>query len=163
VGKQGKQPPKKSLAMLLRGAYLTMHRRAQAIYATVGATADQAVALALLASEDGLTQNELVDRTYSDPSTVAALLRLIESQGYIRRVRDERDGRAKRVYLTAAGRRRHRQLAHLRRKRRAPLEESLAPGQLETLMDALERILNFKVPEETGNRRRSSRKGGVKS
>jgi hypothetical protein len=43
------------LARALRGAYLTMHRRADAYFARYGVTADQFVLLNLLARESAVT------------------------------------------------------------------------------------------------------------
>src|SRR5262249_25587064 len=48
------------LAMALRGAYLTMHRKADSFFIKYGVTADQYVLLHLLARESGVTQQTLV-------------------------------------------------------------------------------------------------------
>jgi DNA-binding MarR family transcriptional regulator len=93
-----------SLGMRLRAAYLAMHRTFQEHFAPHGLTADQFVVLSLLAEEDGIIQKELVRRTYSDPNTVTAILRLLEKKRLVRRVRPDHDGRARCVYLTPAGR-----------------------------------------------------------
>src|SRR5579884_587779 len=53
------------LALALRGAYLTRHRRADASFARYGVTADQFVLPDLLARESAATQQTLVLRTYS--------------------------------------------------------------------------------------------------
>ena len=92
------------LAMLLRMAYLTFHRRANARIIPFGVTADQFVALTMLAQEEGITQVMLVERTASDPNTVAAILRLLERRGLVRREAHASDGRARCVFLTKKGR-----------------------------------------------------------
>src|SRR5262245_5104065 len=92
------------LAMLLRKAYLTFHRRANARIIKSGITADQFVALTMLAQEEGITQVTLVERTASDPNTVTAILRLLERRGFVRREAHASDGRARCVFLTKKGR-----------------------------------------------------------
>jgi hypothetical protein len=62
--------------MLLRKAYLSFHRRANARMLDHGVTADQFVLLTVVAREPGITQITIVERTGSDPNTVAAILRL---------------------------------------------------------------------------------------
>ena len=73
------------LPMALRAAYLTLHRRSEAQFEKHGVTADQFVLLATLARGDALTQRELARRMPSDPSTVRAMLVLLEKQGLVRR------------------------------------------------------------------------------
>jgi MarR family transcriptional regulator, organic hydroperoxide resistance regulator len=92
------------LAMLLRGAYLTMHRQAQQVFAPFGATADQFVLLSLLAEQDGVIQQDLVRRSFSDPNTVRAILVLLEKRGLVTRRNHQHDGRARLVHLTPKGR-----------------------------------------------------------
>jgi DNA-binding MarR family transcriptional regulator len=90
--------------MLLRKAYLSFHRRANALMLSHGVTADQFVLLSVVAREPGITQINIVERTASDPNTVAAILRLLEGRRLVRRETHARDGRARCVFLTAAGR-----------------------------------------------------------
>ena len=97
--------------MWLRKAYLSFHRRANARVLKHGITADQFVALSVVASEPGITQISIVERTASDENTVAAILRLLEQKRLVRREVDARDGRARCVYPTPAGRRLQRRAA----------------------------------------------------
>ena len=66
------------VALALRAAYLALHRRTNAWFATHGVTADQFVMLSALADADAVTQQELVRRVGSDPNTVRAMLLLNE-------------------------------------------------------------------------------------
>lgn len=94
-----------SFGMRLRRAYLALHRRANAeLRRQFEVTADQFVVLSLLAEQDGVTQQELGSRCYSDPSTTGALVRLMEDRGWVWREQDPSDGRARKVHLTRAGR-----------------------------------------------------------
>ncbi len=92
------------LAMKLRAAYLTFHRRANAEFARFGLTADQFVLLTALDAGDGVTQKELVRRTASDPNTMSEMLGRLERRGLVVRERHSGDGRARRVSLTEQGR-----------------------------------------------------------
>ena len=118
-----------TLGMKLRGAYLSMHRTFQAHFARFGITADQFVVLSLLAAEDGLIQRELVRRTSSDANTITALLRLLERDGLIRRVRHENDGRARCVFLTERGRQLQRKLERSGRFPASAFASRRSPGR----------------------------------
>jgi DNA-binding MarR family transcriptional regulator len=91
--------------LALRAAYLMLHRRSDAAFAPYGVTADQFVLLARLSEVGALTQKELAIRMPSDPSTVRAMLVLLEQRGLVRRDFHPTDGRARTASLTAAGRR----------------------------------------------------------
>jgi DNA-binding MarR family transcriptional regulator len=91
-------------AMLLRGAYLTMHRRFNAHFDAHGITADQFVLLSLLRDQPGCTQRELAELSFADPNTITAMSRLLERRGLIVRERDPADARVVRLNLTASGR-----------------------------------------------------------
>lgn len=93
-----------SLGIRLRRAYQSLHRRANAeLRRQFGVTADQFVALSLLAEEDGVSQQQLCNRCYSDPSTMGALVRLMEGRGWVSRDIDPKDLRTRRVRLTRDG------------------------------------------------------------
>src|ERR1043165_2219806 len=93
------------LPMALRAAYLALHRRSDAAFAAHGVTADQFVLLATLARGQALTQRELARRMSSDPSTVGAMLLLLEREELVRREAHPTDARARVVCLTSAGKR----------------------------------------------------------
>jgi DNA-binding MarR family transcriptional regulator len=92
------------IAMGLRAAYWSMHRQTNAHLAPQGATAEQFVVLALLAEQDGITQQELGRRATSDPNTIRAMLVLLEQRGLVSRRPHPTDGRARCVTLTRKGR-----------------------------------------------------------
>ena len=60
--------------------------------------------LAILKLEDGLTQNYLGQVLDLRPSSIAELMKKMETNGDITRQEDENDKRSKRIYLTEAGR-----------------------------------------------------------
>ncbi len=128
------------LAMALRGAYLTMHRRADSFFAKYSVTADQYVLLHLLARESGVTQQTLVARASSDPNTVRAMLLLLEGRGLVTRERHPSDGRARSVSITKKGLKIYQ---HLRAASELFLEQLVAdfrPEEVQTLRELLRRI-----------------------
>lgn len=128
------------LGMKLRAAYLGMHRRFHAKLSRSGVTADQFVVLSLLAEEDGIIQKELTRRTYSDPNTMAALVALLERDGWIRRERSPTDGRARCVILTARGRELQRRLARSVAELHRRLFAAVPPHERESLIASLEKV-----------------------
>ncbi len=69
-----------------------------------GLTPLQATVLRILAREDGLDQLSLASRAKVDPSTTKDVLRRLEANGAIIRIRSEVDRRMQLVYLTEHGR-----------------------------------------------------------
>lgn len=135
-----------SLAMQLRGAYGLIRRTAQARLEGTGATGDQVVIMTLLAEEGGLTQKDLVERAFSDPSTVRAILVLLEQRGLVRREVCDADARARRVYLTNEGRRQQKSLvrrSHIGDATR--LEALFDDDELQLLRGFLQRIIDDKL------------------
>jgi DNA-binding MarR family transcriptional regulator len=128
------------IAMSLRAAYLVMHRQSDASLAADGVTADQFVLLAVLAEEDGITQQTLVRRTWSDPNTIGAMLVLMERRGLVVRERHPTDGRARIVVLTRKGRRTYERLRARSEGVRQKLEGLFLPEEARTLIDLLNRI-----------------------
>ena len=126
------------LAMALRAAYLALHRRSDAAFAPRGVTADQFVLLATLArGGEALTQRELARRMSSDPSTVRAMLVLLEQRGLVEREAHPTDARKRTVALTAKGQRAYELLWTAGEPVRAQMLGALQPGEAETLVRLL--------------------------
>ncbi len=133
-----------SFGIRLRRAYLALHRRANAeLRRQFEVTADQFVALSLLAERDGVSQQELGNRCYSDPSTTGALVRLMEDRGWVWREPDPSDGRARKVHLTRAGRQLQRELWEAAASSfHQDLWSTIGSGDEErTVFDALDRVV----------------------
>lgn len=128
------------LPMALRSAYLAMHRRTDAVFRQHGVTADQFVLLASLSRGDALTQRELAGRMSSDPSTVRAMLVLLEKQGLICRDAHPKDSRARTVSLTAVGAKKFRQLWNESESIRSKMFDAIQPASMEEFVDSLRRI-----------------------
>lgn len=144
--------PKDELPLALRSAYLALHRRSDARFAEYGITADQFVLLATLARGDAMTQRELAARMPSDPSTVRAMLVLLEKQGLVTREAHPTDARARTVTLTKSGRQTYALAFDAGQPVRDQLVESLSPGETRVLLALLLRVsesLEQRVPEMT--------------
>lgn len=128
------------LPLALRAAYLAMHRRSDAEFAQYGITADQFVLLATLARADALTQRELARRMPSDPSTVRAMLVLLEKQGLVRREAHPNDSRARTAALTTAGRRKYQQVFEAGEPIRAQMVESFSSSECALLIRLLNQL-----------------------
>jgi DNA-binding MarR family transcriptional regulator len=135
--------PGHELAMALRAAYMALHRETEAAVASHGVTADQFVVLAALAGGEARTQRELVARTGSDPSTLRAMLVLLEKRGLVERRPHPTDGRARSVRLTASGRRALGRTWKATEPVRQRLFQSQRPPKGERLTPALERVADL--------------------
>jgi len=132
--------PKDELPLVLRTAYLTLHRRSDAVFAEYGITADQFVLLATLARSQAMTQRELAARMPSDPSTVRAMLVLLEKQGLVTREAHPTDARARTVRLTKVGVRTYQQAFDAGQEIRDQMAESLSASESRTLLSLLQRM-----------------------
>lgn len=142
--------------MGLRAAYWAMHRQTDACFAKHGVTANQFVLLALLVEDDGITQQQLVQRASSDPNTVRAMLVLLENRGLVSRKRHPDDGRARNVTLTRKGRQIYNRLL----EKSEPLREQLLivfqPEQAEAFVRFLNRISDAMGQVENRGQQRSA-------
>jgi DNA-binding MarR family transcriptional regulator len=128
------------LPLELRAAYLTLHRHSDMQFAKLGVTADQFVLLATLERGHALTQRELAARMPSDPSTVRAMLVLLETRGLVSRNTHPTDGRARTVMLTTDGLRKYRQLWKAGQAIRDQMVSSLSGDEARTLVKLLRRV-----------------------
>ena len=145
---------KSELPMALRAAYLALHRRSEAHFAKYGITADQFVLLATLARGDSLTQRELARRMPSDPSTVRAMLVLLERQGLVRRDAHPSDSRARTAALTVAGKKKFQQVFSAGEPIRDQMFETLQSDDavlLVTLLNQVAASLNSQFESAVGS------------
>ena len=131
---------KSELPIALRAAYLAMHRQSDAQFAKHGVTADQFVLLATLSRGDALTQRELARRMPSDPSTVRAMLVLLEQQGLVERDVHPKDSRARTVALTTAGKRKFRQLWNAGEVIRTKMLDAISPTDISKFVEGLKQL-----------------------
>ena len=128
---------------------MALHRSTDAEFAAHGVTADQFVLLLALNEGRMLTQRELADQIASDPSTVRAMLVLLEKNGFVRRAAHPTDSRAKPVELTPDGKRKLRKLWKVGQSIRDELYQSMTSKEAETLIRLLRRIPDALSREKT--------------
>ncbi|MBP3942317.1 MarR family transcriptional regulator [Sphingobacteriaceae bacterium WQ 2009] len=87
-------------------ASTAMSRRMQRNFKEVGIaiTAEQWSILYNLWMEEGLTQQELANRTFRDKPSITRLINNLEKQKLVIRVNDKEDRRSNLIYLTKIGR-----------------------------------------------------------
>ena len=129
------------LPLFLRAAYFAMHRASDSYFSRHGITADQFVLLARLGEQDAVMQQDLVRRAASDPSTVRAMLVLLEGRGLLARERHPADGRAREVKLTTKGRRLYERLWRTSEPIRAQLLADFSEKETEQLLGFLRRLI----------------------
>jgi DNA-binding MarR family transcriptional regulator len=130
----------KMVPMLLRAAYLAMHRSTNAHLARSGVTADQFVLLCVLVDGSALTQQDLARRSSSDPNTIRPMLEILERRGLVTRHRHLSDGRARTVKLTTKGLETWKKLAAATEPVRERLLAAFRPAEISTVLDNLGRI-----------------------
>src|SRR5206468_9919846 len=106
-----------------------------------GITADQFVVLACLGEQDAVMQQDLVRRAASDPSTIRAMLLLLEGRGLVVRERHPADGRAREVSLTPKGRRLYERLWRSSAPIRVRLLAGFSEQEAQELLGDLRRLI----------------------
>ena len=103
-------------------------------------------ALAIVDREGPLTLGELAAQEQLSPPTITKVVDTLVERGFVERIRDESDGRIRRVRATARGRR---QLEASRTRRTAWLAtqlRDLPPEELDRLAAALEVLERLTTP-----------------
>ena len=154
----------RELPRLLRAAYFAMHRVSDAHFARSGVTADQFVLLARLAEQDAITQKELARRASSDPSTIRAMLVLLEGRDLVARARHPGDSRARVVTLTTRGRRLFERLWKTSEPIRVQMLSGFSAEEARALVGCLRRLIdNLAVARARRNRNQAKPASGAPS
>lgn len=130
----------RELPLVLRAAYMALHRRTEAAFDKYGVTADQFVLMLALRDGGTLTQRELADRISSDASTVRAMLVLLEKSGFVQRASHPTDSRAKTVELTPSGKKKLLQLWKVGQAIRDEMYGTLSVREADSLIGLLRRV-----------------------
>lgn len=117
-------------------------------------TPRQMAVLTTVASNEGLSQTGLVDRTGIDRSTLADIVRRMQRKGLLQRRRTKEDARAYSVKLTDEGRRLLRTAEPLARRADDRILEALPAKQREQFVDDLLAIVDTlqKLSEQAAER-----------
>ena len=87
----------------LYSANSAMNRAYKPYLSALGLTYPQYIALATLWEKDAVTVGTLCNNMQTETSTLTPLLKRLEAQGHIKRLRGERDERQVFIHLTASG------------------------------------------------------------
>src|SRR4051812_17117167 len=90
----------------------------------------------------GCSQSQLAELMGVEGPTIARHLDRLEAAGLVERRRDERDRRITRIFITAAGRARHRELVVVVEQFDRHLRAAFTPAEQEQLRSYLDRIDN---------------------
>ncbi len=101
----------------------------------------EAHALLELSKADSLTQQELALRIKLQKSTVSRLVSNLEGRGWIDRKRNDADGRARDVFLTAAGREAAGDLATARQDKMNRILDKIPEGQRQDVTKSLRTLI----------------------
>lgn len=88
----------------LYSASLAMTKLYKPLLDHIGLTYPQYLVMLVLWEQDGVTVSELGERLFLDSGTLTPLLKRLEAQGQIARLRDVQDERRVRITLTSQGR-----------------------------------------------------------
>ncbi len=153
----------RELPMLLRAAYFGMHRVSDSHFASHGVTADQFVILACLGEEDTITQKDLARRASSDPSTIRAMLVLLEGRGLVARERNPADSRERLVTLTVKGRRLFERLFKSSEPIRVQMLAGFSDDEASLLVGGLRRLIDNMSSARARSGRRRARPAPAKA
>ena len=92
------------LCFALHSTSLLMTKVYKPLLQALGLTYPQYLAMMVLWEEDGLTVGEISSRLLTDPGSLTPLLKRLEAEGLLSRMRSREDERVVVVELTAAGR-----------------------------------------------------------
>lgn len=153
------------LPPLLRRAWFSLNQAFRQRLIPLGITPDQFTILRWLVEgdEQGLTQSELTRRMASDPNTITATVRRMETAGLLARSAHETDGRAKRVKVTIHGLAVFSQAQSLALNLQNIALESLTKTESDTFLEMLERVGDACVKEASSKRLNRGADGALPS
>lgn len=142
--------PNESPGYLVRDANIAVGKALRRRLADYGMTLGQYYFMRALWIEEGLSQRELSRRVGTTEPTTASVLRLLEKNGLVRRVRNRRDRRTINIFPTQKGRNLKNELLRTAIRINEIATEGLSPEDIENikrLMNAMK--ANLDKDEET--------------
>ena len=92
--------------------------------------------------QDGMSQNELAERTIKDKTTITRFLNQMEMKGLVTRKPSQEDGRFKNVYLTPNAQKLKPVLIEITQGMLSGAAAGLSAQDIQTTLDTLRRIEN---------------------
>ncbi len=125
--------PNESPGYLVRGTNLSVGKALRRNLSNYGMTLGQYYFMRALWIEEGLSQRELSDRVGTTEPTTASILRLLEKNGLVRRVRNRRDRRTINIFPTQKGRKLKNKLLNMAIRINEIATSSFSTAEVETL------------------------------
>lgn len=97
------------LCFALYSTSLLMTKTYKPLLQALGLTYPQYLAMLVLWENDGITVGEISARLLTDPGSLTPLLKRLEAEGLLQRIRSSQDERVVRLHLTDKGRALHEQ------------------------------------------------------
>jgi DNA-binding MarR family transcriptional regulator len=132
--------PLKSVGYQVRATHRAFARLLQRRLAEHGLNTGYWYVLRVLWEKEGLTQRELADEVNLRESSMMLMLKAMENDGWIRRVRDKDDRRRVRTHLTAKGRRLKRRALPNAGAINAVAAKGLTANERKTMLTALRKM-----------------------
>ncbi|WP_037284218.1 MarR family winged helix-turn-helix transcriptional regulator [Saccharibacillus sacchari] len=96
--------------------------------------------LSRLWTSDGITQMQLCEHLKCEPPTVTNMVKSLEQNGFILRVRDKKDGRVMRIYLTDEGKKLEKPVRSRWKQQQEKLLNSISDEERLIMKDLLQRM-----------------------
>ena len=142
--------PNESPGYLVRGTNLSVGKALRRNLSNYGMTLGQYYFMRALWIEQGLSQRELSDRVGTTEPTTASVLRLLEKNGLVRRVRNRRDRRTINIFPTQKGRKLKNELLNMAIRINEIATSSFSTAEVETLK-RLMREMKINLDQDEGN------------
>jgi DNA-binding MarR family transcriptional regulator len=134
------------LCFALYSTSLLMTKVYKPLLQELGLTYPQYLAMMVLWEGDGITVGEISARLLTDPGSVTPLLKRLEAEGLLKRIRSSADERVVQLHLTDKGRALHEQAKAIpscivRASQQSVEELSALKEELVTLRDSLQQAV----------------------
>lgn len=96
--------------------------------------------LSRLWASDGITQMQLCEHLKCEPPTVTNMVKSLEQNGFILRVRDKKDGRVMRIYLTEEGKQLEKPVRSRWKQQQEKLLNAISDEERLIMKDLLQRM-----------------------
>lgn len=117
-----------------------MRRRMAKALEKYDVTLEQFVVLYNLVNEDGINQKKLSGRVDKDQATLARILDILESRGYVERRTTEKDRRAFLVFVTESGREKVRETARRLGTVHEEIINGIPDGKVDEFIDLIKQM-----------------------
>jgi DNA-binding MarR family transcriptional regulator len=137
----------RNIGFLVHDVARLMRKRFDERMKPLGLTRSQWWVLSCLVREDGLTQTEMVNVLDVGKVTLSGILDRLEKKDWVERRADANDRRARRVFLTSAGRDIARKMTRAGNKLTDQISSALSPTDLKRTIDSLAQLKSTLLEE----------------